>query len=129
VAPDPIERARAALGADPGTPGRSWLVRRLDRAGADYHLVVLGPIGATSGLAAVDLAGEVTISARLPGMVEHLTIDEATVRATVGNADSSPELVYAPSDHTRSPLYPVWRVSTPDGLHYVDLQGGEWTEW
>jgi hypothetical protein len=110
-----VALARAAVGAPNDVPAEALPVRRLDRD-ACYVLVRLGRGGEPGWLAAVDPSAEDVLTwARNP-------TGEPTVPST-----SEGELVWRPSKHSRSPLYPLLRTSTPDGEMFIDLSGTRWT--
>jgi hypothetical protein len=122
---DAVARVRAAVDAPNGIAGRASPVRRLDRPGETYYLVVLGEDGASVAVGTVNaVTGDVGSSALLPGRGPHLEVDEVRARVLAG-ADrmASAELVWRPSVVSKSPLYPVWKVALPSGPLYVD-QGG-----
>ena len=50
---DAAATARREIGLDDSVPGRAWLVRRLDRPGDAYYLVVFGDDNAAVAVAAV----------------------------------------------------------------------------
>lgn len=123
-----IARARAAVGLGAAVTARAWRVRRLDRPGEAYFLVVFGDDKAAVGVAAVDAAkGEVGTSARLAGRGPHLTGDAAwAVRQAGLDPSARAELVWKPSRASRSPLYPLWEIDTARDRVYVDQQGAVW---
>lgn len=122
---DAVASVRAAVGAADDVPGRAWTVRRLDRAGETYYLVVLGGDGASIAVGAVSPAtGDIGSSAHLAGRGPHLEVDAARARTLAGAHEAArAELVWRPSPVSRSPLYPVWEVEIPSGLAYVDQAG------
>jgi hypothetical protein len=102
-------------------PADAWPVQRLDRE-ASYVLVRLGEAGESGWLAAVDpatstvmtwakTAGATTVPSPPPAMKE---VEDR-------------ELVWQPSAQTRSPLYPLLRLTTRKGPLFVDLSGKVWT--
>ncbi len=112
-----IERAREALSPGAEAPARAAYVRRLDRPGAGYYLVVFGPGEAVSGVAAVDGAsGEVLSYATLSGAGPQLTRPEPA------------ELVWKPCRASFSMLSPFWEARTPEGITWIDQQGRHWTK-
>ena len=116
---------RAAVGAASGVAGRAWPVRRLDRPGETYYLVVLGDEGASVAVGTVNAeTGDVSSSAHLPGRGPHLEVDAVRARAlTNAGETAAAELVWRPSLVSKSPLYPVWEVALPSGPAYVDQAG------
>jgi len=120
-----IARARQAIGIAPQTPGRAHRVRRLDKSGKTYYLVVFGEPGKTIAVAAVNGAsGDIESWAKSPGAREHLEVDEAYARRLCrAPASASAELVWKPGRVSRSPLYPIWEVRSGRDVCYVDLQG------
>ncbi|MBN8884923.1 MAG: hypothetical protein J0I77_04345 [Rudaea sp.] len=104
--------ARAAVGIGAEVPARTYPVRRLDRD-ASYVLVLLGLPGAPGWIAAVDAAAQdvMTWAANPSGA------------STVPAADEALDLVWQPGSASRSPLYPLHRVNTPDGPRFLDLAG------
>jgi len=123
-----VSISRAQVDVDERVPGRAWLVRRLDRPGAAYYLVVFCTESGSVAVATVDAAtSEVGTSARLPGGSRHLRIDAARARAIAGaSEESEAELIWAPGTASRSPLYPLWQVAGPNGRVYVDQRGVVW---
>jgi hypothetical protein len=64
---DAVAGVRAAVGAPNGVAGRAWLVRRLDRPGETYYLVVLGDEGSSVAVGTVNpVTGDVA-ARELPG--------------------------------------------------------------
>jgi hypothetical protein len=127
---DAVATARRELGLDDNVPGRAWPVRRLDRPGDVYYLVVFGDDNAAVAVAAVGAqSGEMRNSARVQGVRPHLTVDDARAAELAGaGAGARIELVWRPSPASRSPLYPLWLVQTGRGEVYVDQQGALWSE-
>lgn len=119
---DAVASVRAAVGAPNGVAGRAWLVRRLDRPGETYYLVVLGDEGSSVAVGTVNpVTGDVGSSASLPGRHPHLEVDAVQARALAGADETAEaELVWRPSPVSKSPLYPVWEVALPSGAAYVD---------
>jgi hypothetical protein len=120
-----IALARAQIGVEELVAGRAWLVRRVDLPGHDYYLVVFGNCTGSVAAATVDAATcQVGTTARLPGLSRHFSIDADQARA-IANApvEAAAELVWAPGKASRSPLYPVWRVTGPAGDLYVTHAG------
>ena len=120
-----VARVRAAVDAPNGTADRAWPVRRLDRRGETYYLVVLGDADSSFAVGTVNPAtGDVGSSARLSGGSPHLEVDAAQARALAGAGETAgAELVWRPSPMSKSPLYPFWEVELPDGPVYVDQAG------
>lgn len=104
--------ARAALGIDANMAARTYPVRRLDRD-ASYVLVLLGLPGAPGWIAAVDAAAQDVMS----------WAANPSGASTVPAADEALDLVWQPGRASRSPLYPLRRVNTPDGPRFLDLAG------
>lgn len=126
-----IARARVGMNLDASVPVRAWRVRRLDRPGDDYELVVFGEDYAAVGVAVVGATrGDVWTWAALPGHGPHLELDghEAAVRAGCSEA-SQTELVWQPCRASQSPLYPLWEVRGAGGKPvYVNQSGVVWPE-
>jgi hypothetical protein len=122
---DAVARVRAAVGAADDVAGRAWAVRRMDRPGEMYYLVVLGDEDAAVAVGTVNAAtGDVASSAHLPGRGPHLEVDAARARALAGAGETAGvELVWRPSLVSKSSLYPVWEVLLPSGPAYVDQAG------
>ena len=114
---DAVARVRAAVGVPNGIAGRAWPVRRLDRSGETYYLVVLGDEDASVAVGTVNAeTGDVGSWARLPGHGPHLEVDAVRARSLAGAGETaSVELVWRPSPASKSPLYPVWEVVLPSG--------------
>lgn len=125
-----IATAREALGLGPGPVARTWLVRRFDRPGESYMLVVFGDEGASVGVAAVDAGtGRVLAQAALPGAGVHRVIAEDEAVARAGAVAGAPAaLVWAPSMASRSMFYPLWQVEGPAGVVFVDFSGTVWPD-
>ena len=117
-----IALARAEVGAELNVPADARRVRRLDRDGS-YVLVQLGRVGEPGWLAAVDprtwevmtWAVNTSGNATFPALPQ--TLNDVT----------SAELVWRPSDKSRSPLYPLLQLTTSSGEVYVDISGKIWT--
>jgi hypothetical protein len=120
-----VARVRTAVGAANGVAGRVWPVRRLDRPGEMYYLVVLGDDDASIAVGTVNVVtGDVGSSAHLPGRGPHLEVDAGRARTLAGAGEKAgAELVWQPSLVSKSPLYPVWEVALPSGPVYVDQAG------
>jgi hypothetical protein len=123
-----IDLARRRLALGPETRARAFRVRRLEPPGGSYYLVVFGEPAAALGVAAVEVAtGEVTNWAALPGTGPHALVDaETAIRQAGSPAGSRAALVWRSSPGSRSPLYPLWEVSTDEQTVYVDQQGTIW---
>lgn len=108
--------ARQAVGSPAdGLPAEAVVVRRLDRD-AEYVLVSLGLPGEPGWVAAVDPASADVMSwAANPS--------GSTVPSRPAGLEGDATLVWRPSVHSRSPLYPLLRVVGPDGEVFVDLDG------
>jgi hypothetical protein len=124
-----IALARAVRPGDttaaPPEPATAWLVRRLDRPDTSYYVVVLGAAPGPAHVALVDgTTGRIGSSATLRNGQSPVAVsaDRARAIAGAGEADDA-ELVWTPSQATRSPLYPVWRVRAAGTWRYVDQQG------
>ncbi len=125
-AADWVALGRATVGVAADVPGQAWLVRRLDRVGA-YYLVLLGPPEAHVAIVAIDSDSRETLEwARLSGKMPHLTSkSEALARAHLGSSADA-ELVWRASAPSRSPLYPLWEVRSGRSVVYIDQQGKLW---
>jgi hypothetical protein len=119
---DAVARLRAAVDASDSVEGRAWRVRRLDRPGEAYYLVVLGDDNASVAVGTVGaMTGDIGSWAQLAGHGPHLAVDLARARALAGADESAAgELVWRPSPASKSPLYPVWEITLPSGAVYVD---------
>lgn len=125
-----ITRARAETQVGATAPAQAWHTRRLDRPGESYYLVVIGYERAARALAVVDASsGAVKSSARLPGTGRHVIIgpEEAIDRAALGG-NANAELVWQPSQVSRSMLFPFWEISRGNQTVYVDQLGNVWNE-
>jgi hypothetical protein len=120
-----IALSRARTGIDERVAARAWLVRRVDRPGEAYYLVVFCTDTGSVAVATVDAAtSEVGTTARLSGRSRHLRIDAAkALKIADAPEESEIELVWAPGKASRSPLYPVWQVAGPSGPVYVTHRG------
>jgi hypothetical protein len=125
-----IAIARAKIHADAAVPARAWQVRRLDRVGESYYLVVFGDEHSSTGVVAVGAAqGEIQTWASLPGQGPHLRLDSAAAIQRAGLADAtSAQMVWKPCRATRSPLYPLWEIQGITKTVYLDQQGTLWSE-
>jgi hypothetical protein len=124
------EIARNKLGLPAETPGRAWLISRLDLPDAHYWLVALGPPQTEYSLAAVDaLDGSLMNWAILekPQVFTLLTPQEA-VRRTMQRGAYPVRLVWQPCQASHSPLYPIWEVQTDERTLYINQQGGVFQE-
>ena len=124
-----VARARQTIGIDARATARAYRVRRLDRSGEFYYLVVFGGPGLTIAVAAVNGAsGDIESWARSSGAREHLEVDEAQARRLCrATASASAELVWRPGRVSRSPLYPVWEVRAGREVCYIDQQGKKYS--
>ena len=120
-----IARARTVTGTIESVPAQSYSVRRLDRANEFYYLIVFGEPEATVAVASVNsITGDVENWARSSGLRSHLSIGATDAkRLSRMSDDATVELVWKPCVESRSPLYPLWEVRTPDGTRFVDQQG------
>jgi hypothetical protein len=123
-----IERARTLWPgeAPPGAgEATTWRVRRLDRPGSAYYLVVLVSGADAAHLAIVDQAtGRIGSSATLANGRSPVSLSAERACELAGAARSEPaELVWMPSQASRSPLYPIWRVGVAGAWRYVSQQG------
>ena len=102
-------------------------MERLD-TDAQYYLIVAGAPDALVGVAIVDArTGEIQSSATLSNATGQWLLDERDVIATAGlTTPVRLRLVWAPSQASRSPLYPLWEVSNKDGRVFVDVSGRRW---
>jgi hypothetical protein len=123
-----VRIARSALGVEPSSPSRAWLVRRLDRPDGAYWLVVVGEDPAAIGVAAVNDRGEELLSwSSLPGRERHLLVDAERAVSLAGvGPGAHAELAWAPGAISRSPLYPFWLVQAGDRMVIVDQRGIVW---
>jgi hypothetical protein len=124
-----IELARTLWPRDaPGAaaePATAWSVRRLDRPDTSYYLVVLGTAPRAAHVAIIDQAtGRIGSSAALPNGRSPVALSAEGARglAGAGRSDDA-ELVWMPSQASRSPLYPIWRVRASGAWRYVSQQG------
>jgi hypothetical protein len=123
-----IDLARGSLGLKPGIRASAFRVLRTDPPDGVYYLLVFGEPEAAVGVAAVDAAtGNVTTWANLPGTAPHTLIDAETASRRAGlRGKSRAQLVWRSSPRSRSPLYPLWQISTNEKTVYVDQQGTVW---
>lgn len=123
-----VRAARQALGLPETVEARVWPVYRAAAEPA-YFLVVFGTADAAEAVAAVDAAtGQTLVSARLPGTGGHRLLDAAQAARAAGADPAAPaRLVWQPSRASMSPLYPLWEVTTGEGVRYVDQRGTVWT--
>ena len=113
-----IALARATVGAADDVPAVFFRVRRLDRD-AEYVLVQLGHPGKPGWLAAIDPAQDevMTWAANPSGE------STAPTRSDSDRSGGEVEWVWRPSAYSRSPLYPILRITTETGELFVDLAG------
>lgn len=130
TADEAIAIARTKIHADAAAPARAWHVRRLDRVGESYYLVVVGDEHASTGVVAVGAAqGDVQTWANLPGQGPHVRLDHGAAMQRSGLADATTaEMVWKPCRATRSPLYPLWEIQGKTKTVYVDQQGTLWPD-
>jgi hypothetical protein len=125
-----IGRARIGLGIAQTVEAQAHRVRHLLRQNDDYYLVIFGEQNYAVAVAIVRInSGEIANSAQLPGRGPHLTVSASQALALAGlneHAGSQIELVWQPCRASRSPLYPIWKIQTPEGEVYVDQQGNTW---
>lgn len=109
-----VELAREAVGVDAEVPAATVVVHRLDRVG-DYVLVSLGKPGVAGWIAAVDVSGRDVMSwaANPQGQP---TVPPAPATGTA-------EYVWRPCMASRSPLYPLLRIGSGEGVRFVDING------
>jgi hypothetical protein len=119
-----IAQARATLGIAASVVAHAWLVRRLDRQGEMYYLVVFGEPHASVAVAAISAtSGEVSTSAHLPGTEPHLRVDKQQALELAGlGSNAHADLVWRPCRASRSPLYPLWEARVGGKSVYVDQQ-------
>src|SRR5215212_6730616 len=93
------EAARAALGLGAAVPATAAPVHAVEDDEPRYFLVVLGPVEAPVGVAAVDArTADVMTSARLPGERPHLVLDARDAVRGAGLPDAGEaRLVWQPS--------------------------------
>ncbi len=126
---DVVAAAQARLGLGEDTAAYAQRIRREDRPGDSfYFLVILGEPLRPRGVAAVDAAtGDVMEWADLPGTRPHLTVKAPEAKSRAGfPGDAKAEMVWRPCRASRSPLYPIWRLSFGDRVAFVDQQGVVW---
>lgn len=125
-----ITAARGAIGLDQSVAARAWRVRRLDRPGESYFLVIFGTDDASVGIVAADaVTGEMLVSAALSGTGPHSLLDARDAVAAAGlDGLTTYELVWRPCQATRSMLYPLWRIEGAGREVYVDQSGKVWNE-
>ncbi len=120
-----VHKAKEALDFPETSAYRVWRVHSLDREADDYYLVQLDTEKGKSAVAMVDIrSGAVNISAQLPYSEAHLTVD-ALIAKKLAGADqrSQADLVWMPSQVSRSPLYPFWKITMSNGVvRYVNQQ-------
>jgi hypothetical protein len=121
------ERARQAVGVAATIPANTWRVIRLDRPGEAYYLVILGDDQAPIGVAAIKAdTGDVMGRVHLSGTRPHLVIDAPRASQIAKISNASAELVWQPCQASRSPLYPLWRVTDGERSVFVDQQEKCW---
>jgi hypothetical protein len=117
-----LRNARGILGLGESVPARSYLVRRLDRSGEYYYLLVfVAPDGSISIAAANAHSGAVESSAS--GLTYAPEFDASAILRQAGVGATDPELVWQPGSLSRSPLYPFWAVRLGAAVRYVDWNG------
>lgn len=111
-----IELARQAVGAGRDVPASTVTVRRLDHPDAEYVLVQLGEPRTAGWIAAVDVERHDVMSwATNPS--------GAPTTPTPPKGHREAEYVWKPCAVSRSPLYPLLRITAEDGERFVDLAG------
>ena len=126
--PHTVINARQVLGFDSSVPVEVWHVHRLDRLNADYDLVIFGEQNSAIGIAVVTTHNSVvTHSAQLSGGQPQIAISaEQAIKLANLSEEAEAELVWQPSDISRSPLYPFWRVYEKTENRYIDQGGNIW---
>jgi len=120
---DAVRQARRLLSLPESGEGVAHLVRRLDRAGADYWLVqVSGHVACVEQASAVLASTAQSGNAAVP-----VTRAQAVERAGLGT-DAGAELVWMACRATLSMLDPLWAVSRAGRTVYVDQRGRTWDE-
>jgi hypothetical protein len=123
TAEEAVSRVRESLSAPETQDGDAYLVKRLDRIGAAYYIVLLG-----HHIACIDAAsGELLLSAEVDNPVSLLPVDDAKAFAEF-EAGAGAELVWKPCAASQSMFYPIWAVSNEAETKYVDQGGGVWPE-
>ncbi|HEY5750633.1 MAG TPA: hypothetical protein VIU12_31440 [Chryseolinea sp.] len=120
-----INKSRDILGLDKSVPSVAYKVINLHNPGGDYYIVIFGERNASVAIAAVD-GQDLTIktSATLKGTNAHLPVDRNQAIDLAGGKEVySLDLVWKPGKLSRSPLYPIWRVHTSNGIKYVGQTG------
>ena len=123
-----IASAREELRLGSDVPAQAWPVRLVDRPGESYWFIVFGARDAALGAAAVDAqSGAVMVSAALPGTQAQLAVDAAKALQIAGQpAGTAIALAWQASSASRSPLYPLWAITTGNETLYVDQHGRIW---
>lgn len=116
-----VRLARQAVGAPDDLPARTTRVRRLDRDAA-YVLVDLGAPGSPGWVAAVDPLHDDVMAWAVNASGESTVPTVPTVPAMPA-ADAVADYVWWVGGPSRSPLYPLARVQTPDGDRFLDHGG------
>jgi hypothetical protein len=121
-----IARARKALGAPESGAAQALRVERLDAPAAAYFLVLLSSGGRVRHVATIDAnTGALQEDANITGDHLMLTREQAITAAGLGSAVRA-RLVWRPGPASRSPLYPIWEISSSTRRCYVDQQGQLW---
>lgn len=106
-------------------PASVYFVNNLQNQGKDYFLVIFGGQNASVAIAAVDSnTGEMKNFAMLTGKTAHLRISK-DIAYKLANADTNSEIemVWLPCSLSRSPLYPIWKINSVNGVRYVNQEG------
>ena len=127
-ASEAVEIARNWFRAGRSVTGDALVVHRLD-GGPEYYHVTLEEGGRPVAVATVDAArGDVRESARIANGRSPLEVSaERAAKLSGLRKVTRVDLVWQPSRATRSPLYPVWRVSG-EAVVYIDQQKHAWSE-
>jgi hypothetical protein len=121
-------RVRAALGLPASVSGRALRVERLDAPASPYYLILLASDGRERHVAVIDAGtGALDQYAELTGSSDHMSVNMDQAIAAAGlRGRPSARLVWRPSRASRSPLYPLWEISSEFERRYVDQQGQVW---
>ena len=118
-----VALARRAVGAPDDVPARTTRVERLDHA-VGYVLVDLGTPGSPGWVAAVDPVHDDVLAWAVNDRGASTLPDGPPGAAPSGPGGGAAAHVWWAGGPSRSPLYPLLRVTTADGERYRDLTGG-----
>ena len=120
-----VNIVRQFLTLDEHIPAEVHPVLNLHNADHDYYLVIFQLQQGSVGIGTVEMiTGQVKNAAKLSGTATHTLLSSAEALSIAGSPDGAViELVWQSSILSRSPLYPVWRITFGPEVLFVNQQG------